>query len=57
MQKFLARENIKHFRELLETELDGERRQTISALLHTEERRLEILPPEPRATSRSTVLS
>jgi len=40
--------NIKHYRELLSTESDPSKRQTIAKLLAEEEARLAKLPPEKK---------
>ena len=38
--------NIRHYRELLKTETDASKRQTIAKLLAEEEAKLAKLPPE-----------
>jgi hypothetical protein len=41
MDAFIARENIKHFQDLLQTSSDDAQRRTLEALLAAEQKKLE----------------
>lgn len=43
MKRFVAEQNIRHFKHLLETETDPERREVIARLLREAKRELELL--------------
>jgi hypothetical protein len=43
MDRYIAEENIKHFRSLLATELNEQRRQCILSLLADEEAKLRLI--------------
>ena len=61
MQRFIARENIKRFREMLADTTDEQKRETLSQLLSDEEARLARLDgeskpaPEPASSEGSVI--
>ncbi|TIO11086.1 hypothetical protein [Mesorhizobium sp.] len=52
MDRFIARANIAHFRDLLACETDPEQRRVIEGLLALEQKKLEIAEGQARDQSR-----
>ncbi len=54
MDKFVARQNIQHYREKLATEMDEERRRLLLRLLADEEAKLATLEKTPQRKRQSS---
>ncbi|WP_186294458.1 hypothetical protein [Bradyrhizobium guangdongense] len=53
MDRFIAEQNIAHYKRLLATELDEQKRQAIRHLLVDEEAKLHAMEEKPRLNSNS----
>lgn len=55
MDRRIAQSNITHFRDLLKTETDEAKRQTIACLLAEEEAKLAAMANKPRANGKKAL--